>query len=175
MTPIEFDVAAAIAQKRGIPLREAHKLVGEVLFTSDWWEMTEERVRMFRKSIGAVPDEADMTACLTNPVGDENVDGVMLISLIETFHFNHNPLYTIGMYGLNYGFDRIRVPTPAFMGQRVRCLSTLVSVEDHPRGYTVTTDNLLELEGAERPALTARWIVVLVTPDRDKAWRAAQA
>jgi acyl dehydratase len=166
LAKIEFDVETAIVQKRGVPFSEAHRLVGKEIFTSDWFELSEERVRMFRKSIGAVPEEADMTVCLNNPVGDENVDGVMLISLIETFHFNHNPLYTVGSYGLNYGFDRIRMPTPAFMGQRVRCVCTLVDLQDHPKGYSVVTENFLELEGSDRPALTARWIVVVVVPQK---------
>jgi acyl dehydratase len=163
---IDFNISDAIAQKRGIPLSQAHELIGQQLFVSDWFELTEERVRMFRKSIGAVPEEADMTVCLTNPVGDENVDGVMLIALIETFHFNHNPLYSTGSYGLNYGFEQIRVPAPTFMGQRVRCACTLIDVEDHPRGYKIVTDNVLELEGSDRPALTARWVVVMVVPRR---------
>lgn len=164
MPKIDFDVEAAMANKQGIPLDQAHKLVGQQLFVSDWWQLTEERVRMFRKSIGAVPEEADMTACLVNPVGDENVDGTMLIGVLQTLHFNHNPLYTIGSYGLNYGYERVRVPASTFMEQRVRCICTLADVQPHPRGYMIVTDNVLELEGSDKPALTARWLIVMVVP-----------
>lgn len=174
MSKANFDVKKAMANKQGIPLSQAHQLIGQELFASDWWELTDERVRMFRKSIGAVPEEADMTACLVNPVGDDNVDATMLVGVIQTMHFNHNPIYTFGSFALNYGYEKIRVPQSAFIGQKVRCVCTLADVQEHPRGYMLITDNVLELEGSDRPALTARWLVVMVLPDALLEARAAR-
>ena len=161
----DFNLEEALRNKQGIPLDRAHELIGTTLFTSDWWVLEEKRVRQFREGIEATPEHTDMTLCLTNPVGDENVDAFMLLSLLETFHFNHNPLYTFGMFGLNYGLDKVRFPASAFFGQRVRCVCVLDDVQKHPRGYLTTTSNTVELDGSAKPAVIATWKVLCVVPD----------
>ena len=167
----DFDLEAALRNKQGIPLDRAHELIGKVLFTSAWRTLDEASVRRFRESIGNDPAEIDMTTCLTNPVGDENVDGFMLLSLLQTFHFTDNPLYTWGMYGLNYGVEKVRFPAPVFFGNRVRCHCVLDAVQPHAKGYVTTTTNTLELEGSDRPAIVATWQVLCVTPEPPDALR----
>lgn len=161
----DFDLEAALRDRQGIPLDRAHELVGKVLFTSEWRTLTEERVRQFRSSIDNDPAEIDMTACLTNPVGDENVDAFMLLAFLQTFHFVHNPLYTWGMYGLNYGLEKARFPASAYFGNRIRCVCVLDAVRPHPRGWVTTTTNTLELEGSAKPCLVATWQVLCVVPE----------
>ncbi len=165
MSHPDFDLAEALRNKQGIPLDRAHELKGQVLFTGGWHTLDESRVRLFRESIGNDPREIDMTSCLTNPVGDENVDAFMLLSLLQTFHFVHNPLYTWGMYGLNYGLEKVRFPASAYFGNRVRCTCVLDDVQPHARGYVTTTTNTLELEGSPKPCLVATWRVLCVIPD----------
>ena len=163
MSKANFDVKKAMANKQGIPLSQAHQLIGQELFASDWWELTDERVRMFRKSIGAVREEAD-----------DNVDATMLVGVIQSKDTAPTEIYTFGSFALNYGYEKIRVPQSAFIGQKVRCVCTLADVQEHPRGYMLITDNVLELEGSDRPALTARWLVVMVLPDALLEARAAR-
>ncbi len=60
---------------------------------------------------------------------------------------------------VNYGFERVRFVTPVRSGSRVRARSTLVSVEEkRPGQLQQLADITLEIEGADRPALTAAWI-----------------
>lgn len=144
-----------------IPPADAHRHVGEVLFETDWLELPESRVRMFRVGTFANEDDADMDQCLTNPVGDENIDGFMLISLLLPAHFNNNPIGEPGSFGLNYSMENVRFPAPAFMGDRVRVICTLTEVREHPKGVLVTTRNVMELENSERPCLVADWTVIM--------------
>lgn len=169
MSHADFDLEAALRDKQGIPLDRAHELTGQVLFTSDWRTLDEAHVRLFRASIDNDPKDIDMTTCLTNPVGDENVDAFMLLSLLQTFHFIHNPLYTVGMYGLNYGLEKVRFPASAYFGNRVRCVCVLDDVQPHARGYVTTTTNTLELEGSAKPCLVGTWRVLCVIPDAARA------
>ena len=68
-------------------------------------------------------------------------------------------------YGLNYGFDRVRLIEPIPVGGAFRCRVGLVSVEERgPGRYLVKTDNQIEVQGKERPALTAEWLIMLVYP-----------
>ena len=60
---------------------------------------------------------------------------------------------------LNYGLDRVRFLAPVKAGKRVRGRFTLDSAEEKAPGqilfrYTVT----VEIEGGEKPALTAEWL-----------------
>ena len=140
---------------------DAHLHVGEELFTTDWLSLPESRIVQFRIGTFANEDDADMDQCLTNPVGYENVDGFMLVSLLLPAHFNNNPIGEPGSFGLNYAMENVRFPAPAFIDDRVRVVCTLTAVKEHAKGVLVTTHNVVELENSERPCLVADWTVVL--------------
>ena len=140
---------------------DAHFHVGKELFTTDWLELPESRVVKFRIGTFANEDDADMDQCLTNPVGYENVDGFMLVSLLLPAHFNNNPIGEPGSFGLNYALENVRFPAPVFLGNRVRVVCTLTDVREHSKGVLLTTHNVMELENSDRPCLVADWVVLL--------------
>lgn len=144
-----------------IPPARAAEHVGETLFVTDWLELPESRVLQFRVGTFANEDDADMDQCLTNPVGYENVDGFMLVSLLLPAHFNNNPIGEPGSFGLNYAMENVRFPAPVFLGDRVRVVCTLTDAKTHPKGTLVTTHNVMELEGSDRPCLVADWTVLV--------------
>lgn len=162
MSDGNFNADEALGPGAAIPLAEAPALVGRTLFVTDWYRLDEAKVRQFRAGTDAVPETADMTACLANPVGDENVDGFYLLSLLFPMHANHNPLHTVGTYALNYGIEKCRFPAPAFLTNRVRCVAVLEAAEQHPKGWLLTMRNTLLLEGSHRPAMTCSWKVLFV-------------
>ncbi len=60
---------------------------------------------------------------------------------------------------MNYGLDRVRFVAPVRAGSRVRGRFTLDSLEEKAPGqilmrHTVT----VEIEGEDKPALTAEWL-----------------
>jgi acyl dehydratase len=60
---------------------------------------------------------------------------------------------------LNYGFDRIRFLAPVKSGKRVRGRFTLDSFEEKAPGqYLMRHIVTVEIEGEEKPALTAVWL-----------------
>lgn len=140
---------------------DAQQHVGETLFVTDWLELPETRVKMFRVGTFANEDDADMEQCLTNPVGYENVDGFMLVSLLLPAHFNNNPIGEAGSFGLNYAMENVRFPAPVFLGDRVRVVCTLTDVKSHAKGVLLTTHNVMELENSPRPCLVANWTVLM--------------
>ncbi len=65
---------------------------------------------------------------------------------------------------VNYGLDRVRFLAPVRSGKRVRGRFILDSVEEKAPGqwlmrHTVT----VEIEGEEKPALTAVWLGLMFT------------
>ena len=61
---------------------------------------------------------------------------------------------------VNYGFDRIRCISPVPSGSRIRGHFELESVEEKTPGeLTLYHDVTVEVEGQDKPALAARWII----------------
>jgi acyl dehydratase len=58
-----------------------------------------------------------------------------------------------------YGFDRIRFITPVRSGSRVRARFTASGLEEkRPGQFQQSMDVMLEVEGSEKPTVSAIWI-----------------
>lgn len=65
-------------------------------------------------------------------------------------------------FALNYGFDRIRFPAPVPVGSRIRGRSRFLSLEGRADGTVlVKTENTVDIEGSEKPAVVAEWLHLL--------------
>ena len=65
-------------------------------------------------------------------------------------------------FALNYGFDRIRFPAPVPVGARVRGRCRFLSAKDRGGGrILVKTENTVEIEGSDKPAVVAEWLHLL--------------
>jgi acyl dehydratase len=65
--------------------------------------------------------------------------------------------------GLNYGVDKVRFLAPVPAGARVRLRVTLSGVEQRDGGQVIMkTQNTLEVEGSEKPALVAETLALLI-------------
>lgn len=69
-------------------------------------------------------------------------------------------------FGFNYGLDRVRFMAPVPVGSRIRNRLTLTDVsEKGPGRFLLTTHNEVEIEGAEKPAMIADWLILFVYED----------
>jgi acyl dehydratase len=60
---------------------------------------------------------------------------------------------------VNYGLDRVRFIAPVRSGKRIRGRFRLDSVEEKAAGqYLMRHTVTVEIEGEEKPALTAEWL-----------------
>jgi acyl dehydratase len=62
--------------------------------------------------------------------------------------------------GVNYGTNKVRFTAPVPSGARIRLHLTLKAAESVEGGTRMVFENLVEVEGAERPALVAETISV---------------
>ncbi|MDG3013222.1 MaoC/PaaZ C-terminal domain-containing protein [Speluncibacter jeojiensis] len=147
-----------------VALEKASEHIGETLFTSQWINVDREHLAQFGWSTYLDPDYTDLTVSKNNPLGPDLIDGFLLLSLLTSIHFNHNPI-TAGetLYGLNYGLDRVRFTAPVFVGQRLRLVCTIEEVQDKGAGQLlITTSNTLEVEGQNKPAMVATWLSLFI-------------
>ena len=60
---------------------------------------------------------------------------------------------------VNYGFDRLRLVEPVPVGARVRGRFVVDKVVPEASGTRIVFDTQVEIEGSDRPALVAKWVV----------------
>lgn len=145
-------------------ISDPQALVGSQIGVSDWIVVDQGRIDGFARDTGDdqwihVDTER---ARRESPYGGPIAHGYLTLSLIGTTTMD----VLIKPAGLtqafNYGLDRVRFLSPVPAGARVRNRIGLTSVEDKGSGrLLLTTDNTIEIEGHEKPALKAIALVMV--------------
>jgi acyl dehydratase len=143
-------------------LEELRTLVGQRLGTSDWFEITQERVNAF----AAGTDDFQWIHCdperakAESPYGTTVAHGFLTLSLCISLS---QKIYTIeGLkMVLNYGLNRVRFPSPVPVGSRVRMTTDLMEIKESRGSVQAVCKQTFEVEGANRPACVAETIVRL--------------
>jgi acyl dehydratase len=63
------------------------------------------------------------------------------------------------LMGINYGFNRVRFVSPVKVGSRIRARGVTANAELKGNTVEVTRNIAIEIEGEEKPALVAEWVV----------------
>lgn len=137
-------------------LDELKKLAGSDLGTSEWIEVTQERVDTFADATGDHQwIHVDPERAATGPFGAPIAHGYLTLSLFI-------PLFTelLDVQGVttkvNYGLNKVRFPSPVKVGSRIRLVAKLTEVEEVPGGVQITVDGAVEIEGARSPRRCCR-------------------
>ncbi|GAA2659425.1 MaoC family dehydratase [Streptomyces vastus] len=131
---------------------ELKKLAGSDLGTSEWIEVTQERINTFADATGDHQwIHVDPEKAAEGPFGAPIAHGYLTLSLFI-------PLFTelLDVEGVstkvNYGLNKVRFPSPVKVGSRIRLVGKLASVEDVPGGVQIAVDGTIEIEGGAKPA-----------------------
>src|SRR3954454_8154240 len=134
--------------------------VGKEVGVSSWFLVDQHRIDAFA---GATEDRqfihVDPVAAAQTPFGGTVAHGFLTLSLLSRMAAEAILLPDGLKMAINYGFDRVRFLAPVKSGARVRSRFTLDSVQEKAPGqillrHTVT----VEIEGEDKPALTAEWL-----------------
>ena len=142
--------------------RDLKAHVGRELEPSDWVTVDQAMIDKFADATGDHQWIHVDTARAKRemPGGMTIAHGYLTLSLLPQMIYQS---YTITGRGrsINYGSDKVRFTAPVPAGSRVRLRMTFRAVDDTPDGgVRIVSDCLMELEGAERPALVAEVISV---------------
>ena len=141
-------------------LDEIRGKVGQEVGVSDWLTLDQPRIEAFadatedRQFIHVDPDLAAQT-----PFGGTVAHGFLSLSMLSRMAAETMLVPDSLKMAVNYGLDRVRFIAPVKSGKRIRGRFTLDSVEEKAPGqilmrHTVT----VEIEGEDKPALTAQWL-----------------
>jgi len=141
-------------------LDDIRSRIGEEVGLSDWLTVDQARIDAFAD---ATEDHqfihVDPTAATAAGFGGTIAHGFLSLSLLSRMAAEAMLLPDSLKMALNYGFDRVRFLAPVKSGKRVRGRFVLDSVTEKAPGqillrHTVT----VEIEGEDKPALTAEWL-----------------
>lgn len=138
------------------------ELVGQELGTSDWLEITQERVNKFADATGDHQwIHVDVEKAKNGPFGQTIAHGFLTLSLLPVLGAQVQQVTGMKM-GINYGCNKVRFPSPVPVGSKVRDTVTLKEVTRKDSGIQVIMVHTIEIEGQDRPACVAEGVTVLV-------------
>ena len=131
---------------------EVKAAVGRHLGTSDWLEVTQDRIDQFADATGDHQwIHVDPERAAAGPFGTTIAHGYLTLSLSNALLPDIVEVKGVSM-GINYGVGKVRFPAPVPVGSRIRARAELASAEDVPGGVQTTVLITVELEGSDKPA-----------------------
>lgn len=134
---------------------------GKEIGISDWLLISQARVNAFA-DVTMDPDwmHIDVERARHGPVGQTIGQGFLTLSLL--LYFSHQMQYLPAervAHAFNYGLNRVRWLAPVPVGARIRNRARLIDVLDRGEGdFLITTENCVEIEGQDKPAMIAEWL-----------------
>jgi acyl dehydratase len=133
-----------------------HDLAGKQIGFSEWQPVTQDRVNLFAD---ATDDHqwihVDPERAKDGPFGGAIAHGYLTLSLAPVLL--NKVLKVDGMtFGVNYGANKVRFPSPVPVGAELRMGVTVAGVEDVEGGVQVTYDLVFEVRDAPKPACVAQ-------------------
>ena len=142
-------------------LAELPHRVGQELAVGEWMPITQERIAAFAD---ATDDHQwihldPARAAAESPYGKTIAHGLLTLALIVPLVDRAVRLTGVRMV-VNYGFDKVRFPSPVPAGARVRARVAVGATETAKDGaLQVVWKVAVEREGSDKPAVAAEWVV----------------
>lgn len=143
--------------------------IGEERAPTQWFEVTQDRINDFADvTLDHQWIHIDEEKAKAGPFGTPIAHGQLTLSIMshlprEASEENVGlPQLPGQKLTINYGFDRIRFPTPVPVGSMIRTTSTLKRVEIKGEMIETMNEVVLEVQGSEKPAVVAESLARLV-------------
>ncbi len=146
-------------------LDDIRAAVGKEVGVSSWLIVDQHRIDAFAD---ATEDRqfihVDPAAAAQTPFGGTIAHGFLTLSLLSRMAAEAMLVPDGLKMAVNYGLDRVRFLAPVRSGKRVRGRFTLDSIEEKAPGQWLMRHNVtVEIEGEDKPALTALWLGLIFT------------
>ena len=145
-------------------LADIRARVGEEIGDSDWISIDQARIDSFADT---TEDRqfihVDPAAAARTPFGGSIAHGFLTLSLLSRMGAETMLIPRQAKMAVNYGLDRVRFIAPVRSGARVRGRFVLDSVEEKAPGQLLMRHSVtVEIEGEQKPALTAVWLGLIL-------------
>ncbi|HAR30858.1 MAG TPA: hypothetical protein DCR65_04995 [Gammaproteobacteria bacterium] len=150
-------------------LEQAHATLTERLgianAPTDWFEITQDRVNQFaeatldRQFIHVDPERAK-----SGPFGRAIAHGQLTMSIMSFLPGGAGvglPALPGMKAGINYGWNKVRFPSPVAVGAHIRTIGKLKSVEIKGNMLEIVNELTVEVQGQDKPACVAESVLRL--------------
>ena len=136
--------------------------------TGEWMEITQDRINQFadvtedHQFIHVDPEAAKAT-----PFGTTIAHGFLTLSMLTHLDALTPNTAEPGRYegvtmGINYGFDKVRFPSPVPVGSKIRVHRMLSRVTLKGASLETMRRMTVQVEGYKLPAVVAEWVTRLM-------------
>jgi len=149
-----------------ITLANLAQFVGKELGVSGWLTVDQSRINQFaecsgdRQWIHVDVERAKRESPYRSPIAH----GYLTLSLVAPLQIEIGAIPEGAAAAFNYGLDKVRFLAPVKAGARVRLRVALMEVEEKGGGLVMKTNNTLEIEGSDKPALIAESLALIMRP-----------
>jgi acyl dehydratase len=132
---------------------------GDVLGTSDWMEIDQQRIDLFAD---ATNDHqwihVDAERAATGPFGATIAHGFLTLSLLPPLL---NQLYRVDnvTMAVNYGLEKVRFMAPVRVNSKIRATARVLKVTPLDGAVQAVFETTFEIEGSEKPAAVVQSVV----------------
>ncbi len=136
-------------------LTDMQAMVGQLIGTSEWITVTQERINLFADATGDHQwIHIDPERAAKGPFGTTIAHGFLTLSLLPEMSASAMQVLDTRM-GVNYGLGKVRFPAPVPVGSRLRGHFKLTKYEPLEGGAQLTVEVTMEREGSEKPVCVA--------------------
>jgi acyl dehydratase len=139
--------------------------IGQELGMSDWVTIDQPCIDSFASCTGdhqwihVDVERAKRESPFRGPVAH----GYLTLAMVAPLAMQVGVIPTDAAAGLNYGVEKVRFLAPVPAGARVRLRVVLSGLEPREGGQVIMkTQNTLEVEGSDKPALVAETLALLL-------------
>ena len=149
-------------KKPPITLDAYQAMVGKEVGVSSWHLIDQARINVYadviedHQFIHIDPERARKETAYGTTVAH----GFLTMSLLSIMSYEVMPVIEGTTMGVNYGFDKLRFISPVRAGSRVRGRFVLAEAKlRKPKELQSRTNVTVEIDGEDKPALVAEWVV----------------
>lgn len=138
-------------------------LNGKEIGLSDWVLVDQERINRFAEATGDFQFiHVDPELARGTPFGSTIAHGFLTLSLLPMLSQAADLPAPVEMkMGVNYGGNRTRFLAPVKVGKRLRGRFRQIAYEAKgPGQFQHTIEYVVEIEGEDKPALMAEWVLL---------------
>ncbi|MCR9259580.1 MAG: MaoC family dehydratase [Pseudomonadaceae bacterium] len=156
MSNTDLDNAVELMQAR----------IGQTSEPTDWFEMTQDRINKFAD---ATLDQqwihVDPERAKKGPFGAPIAHGQLTMSIMSFLPGGSGiglPALEGMKMGINYGWNKVRFMSPVAVGDKIRTVGKLLSVEAKGPMLEAVNELTVEIEGQDKPACVAQSVLRIV-------------
>lgn len=148
---------------RSVDLEELRSLTGQEVGATGWMTVDQRMINAFADATGDrqwIHIDTER-ARRESKYGRTIAHGFLTLSLLS--RLSNEAVEVRGNFGMriNYGLNRLRFPSPVPEGSRIRARLGLEELREVEGGHQITWLVTVDVEGSDKPALVAEWLIRL--------------